>query len=834
MRFVSLGKSRSIASLAVLLGLLLGGAAAHAESAGDWFSENFETHGFVRSNAYFRTPGFKNQVQTSSWRNELNLESTLRLFDKDDLRIGFFSVLRPTYDLIYEVQGDLYGAHVTGGDFGTAPAFPDDPIAGAGLGVPAPRSFAQTSGRGKGGEQTCLAAGLPKHCFGERLSGEFTLINSDTASFFDGKLTPAVAIDNVVFFGRVTAPVQPRSSGQANIGGNADGNTYTDLRNNFLIPNAGLPNGAGLDASLALAEANGTNLDTPLNAYQGGIGSAGSLKRGSADINRRETNLAFDCVDNAHPWCFVRELYMEVAYKDTFIRLGKQQIVWGKTDAFRLQDKINPMDLGYHNVFPDLEERRIPQLALDAIQSFGEVGPLQDVSVEFAWVFDEFIPDQFGQCGEPYAFTAACEARADAGGHQLFNFSLANVDKRDWEIKNTEPGMRIEFRIPEPSIAFSISGFYTFQDLPVAEFRNHYSTANPNPAVLLFLQGIVDGTGTPVAGTIDALAQLGAGNGGPAAYSGGVWLTGFDPYAHDLNQSIIGNDVDAQRGLAPNGTLAAANGDLQNAWFALTNVLDPGGGGCAGLTGQALAGCGGAIAIFGLPWSASEATLKYPRIFSLGGSADYQIPGIDTVLRMEMAFDFDRSIQDTSKRNGVSKSTVFQMAVGLDRSTFIPFLNSKRTAFLSFQTFIEHIIDYREKNSGEMVPDETQIISTAFMQNYWRNDSITLTSFAAVDWRSQAVIIGPSLRYTYNEHLLFDIGFNMLWGTSRKQNIRDVCSNQTLSCLSDPTSWQDGNWQMLNAGLKQQAQSPFWGKESFADRFMRDRDEFWMGVTYQF
>jgi hypothetical protein len=133
-----------------------------------------------------------------------------------------------------------------------------------------------------------------------------------------------------------------------------------------------------------------------------------------------------------------------------------------------------------------------------------------------------------------------------------------------------------------------------------------------------------------------------------------------------------------------------------------------------------------------------------------------------------------------------------------------------------------------------MVPDETQIISTAFMQNYWRNDSITLTSFAAVDWRSQAVIIGPSLRYTYNEHLLFDIGFNMLWGTSRKQNIRDVCSNQTLSCLSDPTSWQDGNWQMLNAGLKQQAQSPFWGKESFADRFMRDRDEFWMGVTYQF
>ncbi len=74
----------------------------------------------------------------------------------------------------------------------------------------------------------------------------------------------------------------------------------------------------------------------------------------------------------------------------------------------------------------------------------------------------------------------------------------------------------------------------------------------------------------------------------------------------------------------------------------------------------------------------------------------------------------------------------------------------------------------------------------------------------------------------------------MLWGSTRKHNIRDVCSSGTLSCLGDPTSWQDGNWQILNAALEQRAEAPFWGKESFADRFMRDRDEFWMGVTYQF
>ena len=29
------------------------------------------------------------------------------------------------------------------------------------------------------------------------------------------------------------------------------------------------------------------------------------------------------------------------------------------------------------------------------------------------------------------------------------------------------------------------------------------------------------------------------------------------------------------------------------------------------------------------------------------------------------------------------------------------------------------------------------------------------------------------------------------------------------------------------------AESPFWSQQSFADKFMRNRDEFWVGVTWQ-
>jgi hypothetical protein len=565
-------------------------------------------------------------------------------------------------------------------------------------------------------------------------------------------------------------------------------------------------------------------LATALNFYAGAVGDRRSLKHGSADINRSEDRLKYDCRDNAHPYCFVRELYAEIEWKNTFVRVGKQQIVWGKTDAFRLQDKINPIDFGYHNVFPDLEERRIPQLALDVIQSFGDVGPMQDVSLEFAWVFDRFIPDQFGQCGEPWAFTAACEARADAGGHQLFNFSLAAVDDPAWTIKNSEPGLRLEFRTPEPSIAFSLSAFWTRQDIPVAKFKNFASVDNPNSASMLFLQGAADAAFVQTDPTMPFFNPSGsfavaidqfAGLLGPTS---GTWLTGFDPYARsDTNGT-------------PTGTLALANQDLVAAWTVVSSS-------CAGLTGKELSRCGGEIAAFGLPWTASEAVLEYPRLFTIGGSMDYQIPGIDTVLRLEMALDFDRDIQNTAKLDGVDESHVFQAAVGLDRSTFIPFINRNRTAFLSFQTFVEYITDYDDgssKPNDGMVPYEASVISTFFMQNYWRNDSVILTNFVAGDWQAGAILTGPSLRYILNEHLFFDVGVNLLWGRKRKHNIRDLCSDGSLGCLGDPTSWQAGQWQTLNGPLSRTAESPWWGKESFVDKFMRKRDEFWFGVTYQF
>ena len=41
-------------------------------------------------------------------------------------------------------------------------------------------------------------------------------------------------------------------------------------------------------------------------------------------------------------------------------RVGRQQVVWGRTDLFRVLDVINPVDYSRHNIYDELEDIRIP------------------------------------------------------------------------------------------------------------------------------------------------------------------------------------------------------------------------------------------------------------------------------------------------------------------------------------------------------------------------------------------------------------------------------------------------------------------------------------------
>ena len=79
----------------------------------------------------------------------------------------------------------------------------------------------------------------------------------------------------------------------------------------------------------------------------------------------------------------LRELYLELEMFDAqlWLRVGKQMVVWGKTELFRNQDQFNPQDVGIPPL-STLEESRIGIWAIRGVWSFYEVGPLEDVRLE--------------------------------------------------------------------------------------------------------------------------------------------------------------------------------------------------------------------------------------------------------------------------------------------------------------------------------------------------------------------------------------------------------------------------------------------------------------------
>ena len=761
------------ALVTALLALAVSGTAR-----ADWWSENVELHGKASSTVYFNSPSLTHEIQMDQWWNQVELDADIKLYGDENNAFSFHGILMPTYDLVYDLYPHMFGdrrksaAQVTPLDFATG-NFP----------ITQEHAFAKLAMNGKN---------FPGK--GAGVDGAWFDVNQDTGWVFTGRNNPQMVIDDVIFFGINGGPTRSRSaSGQGKVGGGSSKQAWQQAVRLY-TQELGVTN--QFTTSIQTDASRGAFF--PIHSFGRNDYVIGDRKSAEenlpAGLNDTDGQEKTRCFDQAHRYCWAREFYFEAKVGDASLRVGRQQIVWGKTDAFRLQDVINPIDYGQHNVYPSLEDRRIPILAADFVYSFGEVLGMQDVSLELVWAFDKFTPVQVGQCGDFWAFTAACEARTDFSAHGLLNISGARVEARKWNLRNTEPGFRLEWRTPEPSIAFSLSGYWGIQDAPVARFKNPYSVNNPNPAMMLFLSALGFG---PIFGDFDpfdaASVQTASNN------ALGFWNTVVNAVCPDTAVGTKGQNAAKARCLQGNG-----GGNTTN------------------------------FALLGWTWSSSQASVEYPRTFTLGGSMDYQIPNIDTVLRAEVAYDLNRAIENTKKLDGIDHSDVALAAIGLDRSFFIPFLNKDRTAFVSAQTFMQHIMNFDGNKRQGMTDYEWSVISTFFMQNYWRGDSIVLTNFFAYDWSARAWITGPSLKWIYNESLYFEAGINLLQGKKSIHNIRDICQNGQLQCLSDPTTWQPGNWQLINNNFNRYAEGPYWNLESFADSQMEKRDEVWVGVTYQF
>jgi hypothetical protein len=210
----------------------------------------------------------------------------------------------------------------------------------------------------------------------------------------------------------------------------------------------------------------------------------------------------------------LKEAYLDINLLEgaLFLRLGRQTIVWGKTELFATTDQFNPSDLALASL-PKLEESRIPIWAARAIYSFYEVGPLSDVRLELAVDLDTFYPDDLGRCGEAYTPNPVCDKTYGLLAHGIAGLGVAGESRPPhwWNsAQGLEGGARLEFRWDR--FSFALVDFYNYDKIPyqarLTSFSRNVDPSSGRPRRMGATGPCQDGTESScLQGGDDALAN---------------------------------------------------------------------------------------------------------------------------------------------------------------------------------------------------------------------------------------------------------------------------------------------------------------------------------------
>ncbi len=165
----------------------------------------------------------------------------------------------------------------------------------------------------------------------------------------------------------------------------------------------------------------------------------------------------------------LREFYYEAAVGDTYLTLGKQQIVWGQADGLKLLDVVNPQDFREF-ILDDFSRSRIPLWTVNTELS------IHDTVLQLIW-----IPDQtyhaLPESNALYAFTSPLLVPAAPSGIDL---NLQSVDKPNRFFTDADYGARLTSFIGGWDL--TLNYLYHYNDIPVL-FRT--LTFDPQPTVTI-------------------------------------------------------------------------------------------------------------------------------------------------------------------------------------------------------------------------------------------------------------------------------------------------------------------------------------------------------------
>jgi hypothetical protein len=499
------------------------------------------------------------------------------------------------------------------------------------------------------------------------------------------------------------------------------------------------------------------------------------------------SNLRFERDDSNRYYYPLREAYLDFRWDffgSNLLRAGKQQVVWGKADFFRLQDIVNPVDFGQHFFIEPFEDTRIPQLALWLQHRFGDVGEMQDVAGNVVWNFDTFNPVGLGVGGTPWAVNFGDQKKAFAFDNSLFdaglctgsatptvcnpnhvNFGLTRENFPNWNIKNSGIGTKWDFQLPHPSIRFALTDWYAIAQTPVFALDTLQVLRNPG------IPGqISSGSNFPQSGiNCSKIAQVTKGFSGNYGAGGG-------------NLPIIAT---------------------QGRWILLKKGVNP---------STFLNDC-----TFG-----GGAEIRYHKDNTLGLSADYFEPWSGVVIRVESSWTHNALLNDTNSLDWTTNNDILQYVVGFDRPHFIKFLNPDRTFFTSFQVFETYYPGAHSEDNGKtgLVTGTNNFTFTAFTQTHYYRDQIIPLIFAAYGTEGTDATIGGNNEWLINDHWSAVIGFDAFLGKTTLQN------------LGPNAAFQAGHTTAADAPFSPDVFGPARSQAGGGQKNLDD--EFWTRIRYRF
>ena len=271
---------------------------------------------------------------------------------------------------------------------------------------------------------------------------------------------------------------------------------------------------------------------------------------------------------------------------------------------------------------------------------------------------------------------------------------------------------RWEFRLGE--VHFAVSNYYGFQDIPV--FRFHEVNVN---------------------------AALGVG----PANDDLIFDLLLDRQTNGAAGHIPVRQMDPQEAL-----VAIANGNSAQAALARRAIAEDN-------AALFYSGSASSLAILG-----GQTDIQYEQANTTGLSFDYFESFTGTVFRVESSWTLNELVNNTRKANWTDHSDVMRWSIGIDRPTWIKWLNKDRTFFLSAQLFDTWYWDHEgDKHTGYFTDEHNFISTLFFIANYFR-DTVTPIGFIVWEEASNSWVAGFNTEWKMNNHWSVKGGLHTIWG----------------------------------------------------------------------